>query len=142
MKKMNSVEKELNELIEKILHCLLWANKLSEDDAEISRYNKSILNKVYECLNKSIALLNSSMFVNIITNLLQQQQTNEKLQRKTLDIFNGRLRDETTPENEVSSTFFLNLKFLQEIKLNFHSDRSVLATHRSIVHHRRKIFDQ
>jgi len=41
------------------------------------------------------------MFVNIISNLLQQQQTNEKLQRKTLEILNTRLKDEFTPENEV-----------------------------------------
>jgi len=41
------------------------------------------------------------MFVNIILNLLQQQQTNEKLQRKTLEILNTRLKDEFTPENEV-----------------------------------------
>jgi hypothetical protein len=41
------------------------------------------------------------MFVNIISNLLQQQQTNEKLQRKTLEILNIRLKDEFTPENEV-----------------------------------------
>jgi hypothetical protein len=53
-------------------------------------------------LNKSIALLNGSMFVNIISNLLQQQQTNEKLQRKTLEILNIRLRDEFTAENEVN----------------------------------------
>ncbi|CAF0784428.1 unnamed protein product [Adineta steineri] len=91
----------LNELIQTILHCLLWANKLSEDDIDISRYNKSILNKIYECLNKSIALLHGSMFVNIISNLLQQQQTNEKLQRKTLEILNIRLKDEFTPENEI-----------------------------------------
>ncbi|CAF4599116.1 unnamed protein product, partial [Rotaria sp. Silwood2] len=91
----------LNELIQTILHCLLWANKLSEDDIDISRYNKSILNKIYDCLNKSIALLNGSMFVSIISNLLQQQQTNEKLQRKTLEILNTRLKDEFTTENEV-----------------------------------------
>jgi hypothetical protein len=42
------------------------------------------------------------MFVNIILNLLQQQQTNEKLQRKTLEILNIRLKDEFTPENEVN----------------------------------------
>ena len=47
------------------------ANKLSEDDVDITRYNKSISNKIYDCLNKSIALLNGSMFVNIISNLLQ-----------------------------------------------------------------------
>ena len=93
----------LNELIQTILHCLLWANKLSEDDADISRYNKSILNKIYDCLNKSIALLNGAMFVNIIINLLQQQQTNEKLQRKTFEILNNRLKDEFTPESEVRS---------------------------------------
>jgi hypothetical protein len=91
----------LNELIQTILYCLLWANKLSEDDIDTSRYNKSISNKIFECLNKSIALLNGSMFVNIISNLLQQQQTNEKLQRKTLEILNIRLKDEFTPENEV-----------------------------------------
>ncbi|CAF2088985.1 unnamed protein product [Rotaria magnacalcarata] len=91
----------LNELIQTILHCLLWANKLSEDDVDITRYNKSILNKIYDCLNKSIALLNGSMFANIISNLLQQQQTNDKLQRKTLEILNNRLKDEFTPENEL-----------------------------------------
>ena len=104
IKKTGNQEKEfqdLNDLIQTILHCLLWGNKLSEDDADITRYNKSILNKIYDCLNKSIALLHGAMFVNIITNLLQQQQTNEKLQRKTLEIFNLRLRDESTPENEV-----------------------------------------
>ena len=91
----------LNELIQTILRCLLWVNKLSEDDsADLNRYNKSLANKIYDCLNKSIALLNGSMFVNIIINLLQQQ-TNEKLQRKTLDILNQRLKDEFTPENEV-----------------------------------------
>lgn len=100
MKKVSSYENELNQLVETTLHCVLWANKLSEDDAEISRYNKSILNKVYDCLNRSIALLHGSMFVKIIRNLLQQQ-TNEKLQRKTLEIFNGRLRDENTAETEV-----------------------------------------
>ncbi|CAF1260717.1 unnamed protein product [Adineta ricciae] len=94
----------LNELIQTILHCLLWANKLSEDDIDISRYNKSILNKIFDCLNKSIALLHGSMFVNIISNLLQQQQTNDKLQRKTLDILNTRLKDEFTPESEVSTS--------------------------------------
>ena len=93
----------MNDLIQAILHCLLWGNKLSEDDADITRYNKSILNKIYDCLNKSIALLHGAMFVNIITNLLQQQQANEKLQRKTLEIFNLRLRDDFTPENEVKS---------------------------------------
>lgn len=90
----------LNELIQTILRCLLWVNKLSEDDSDINRYNKSIANKIYDCLNKSIALLNGSMFVNIIINLLQQQ-TNDKLQRKTLDILNQRLKDELTSENEV-----------------------------------------
>lgn len=95
----------LNELIQTILHCVLWANKLSEDDIDISRYNKSILNKIYDCLNKSIALLSGSMFVNIIINLLQQQQTNEKLQRKTLEILNIRLKDEFTPETEVKYSF-------------------------------------
>jgi hypothetical protein len=103
----------LNELIQTILHCLLWANKLSEDDIDISRYNKSILNKIYDCLNKSIALLNGSMFVNIIINLLQQQQTNDKLQRKTFDILNIRLKDEFTPENEVNIYFcFSNELFI------------------------------
>ena len=96
----------LNELIQTILHCLLWGNKLQEDDVDISRYNKSILNKIYDCLNKSIALLNDSMFVNMISNLLQQQQTNEKLQRKTLEILNTRLKDEFTSENEVFVLLF------------------------------------
>jgi hypothetical protein len=50
------------------------------------------------------------MFVNIILNLLQQQQTNEKLQRKTLEILNIRLKDEFTPENEVN--FLRKKKFL------------------------------
>jgi len=50
------------------------------------------------------------MFVNIISNLLQQQQTNEKLQRKTLEILNTRLKDEFTPENEVK--FFGKKLFL------------------------------
>lgn len=88
-------------MIQTILHCLLWANKLSEDDADVTRYNKSILNKVYDCLNKAMALLQGSMFVNIISNLLEQQQSNEKLQRKTLEIFNARLREEFSSENEV-----------------------------------------
>lgn len=44
------------------------------------------------------------MFANIVSNLLQQQQTNEKLQRKTLDILNTRLKDDFTPENEVKLT--------------------------------------
>ena len=104
MKKNSADEKQfqhLNDLIQTILHCLLWANKLSEDDADITRYNKSILNKIYDCLNKSMALLQGSMFVNIISNLLEQQQNNEKLQRKTLEIFNARLREELTAENEV-----------------------------------------
>jgi len=96
----------LNELIQTILHCLLWANKLSEDDIDITRYNKSILNKIYECLNKSIALLNGTMFANIIVNLLQQQQTNDKLQRKTLEILNQRLKDDFTPESEVDKQIF------------------------------------
>ena len=91
----------MNELIQSILHCVLWANKLSEDNVDVSRYNKSILNKIFDCLNRSIALLHGSMFVNVITSLLQQQQTNEKLQRKTLEILNVRLRDEFTPETEV-----------------------------------------
>lgn len=90
----------LNELIQTILRCLLWVHKLSEDDSDINRYNKSIANKIYDCLNKSIALLSGSMFVNVIINLLQQQ-TNDKLQRKTLDILNQRLKDEFTPESEV-----------------------------------------
>ena len=94
----------LNELIQTILHCLLWANRLSEDDIDISRYNKSVLNKIYDCLNKSIALLNGSMFVSVIINLLQQQQTNDKLQRKTFDILNTRLKDEFTSENEVKKS--------------------------------------
>jgi hypothetical protein len=46
------------------------------------------------------------MFASIISNLLQQQQTNEKLQRKTLEILNLRLKDEFIPENEVK--FFKN----------------------------------
>ena len=107
MKKNSADEKQfqhLNDLIQTILHCLLWANKLSEDDADITRYNKSILNKIYDCLNKSMALLQGSMFVNIISNLLEQQQNNEKLQRKTLEIFNARLREELTAENEVRSS--------------------------------------
>ena len=50
------------------------------------------------------------MFVNIIINLLQQQQTNEKLQRKTLDILNIRLKDEFIIENEVKKRFFLSFE--------------------------------
>lgn len=115
----------MNELIQAILHCLLWANKLSEEDIDISRYNKSILNKIFECLNKSIALLNGPMFVSIISNLLQQQQTNDKLQRKSLEILNLRLKDEFTPENEVE--VFEKIESQRCIRFGKYLDCIVLA---------------
>lgn len=127
-------------MIQTILHCLLWANKLSEDDADIPRYNKSILNKIYECLNKSMALLHGSMFVQIISNLLDQQANNEKFQRKTLEIFNARLKEDWTNENDVSVP-----SSPPPIESNrstlFDEDSPVSSANRSIIRHHEEIFN-
>ena len=65
------------------------------------------------------------MFVNVISNLLQQQQTNEKLLRKTLDILNIRLKDEFTPENEVK--YYQNKFF--DIIFYVYLDRFISSTY-------------
>ncbi|CAF0748543.1 unnamed protein product [Didymodactylos carnosus] len=103
LRKENIID-HINTLIECILRCVLWANKLADttsatDDIQSNKYNKSVLGKTFDCLNKAISLLNGTMFVQVIQNLLQHQ--NEKIQRKAIDMMNNRFRDEQVLEKEV-----------------------------------------
>lgn len=88
--------------LEKLLTLVLGINrhlKTLENNDDI-KFTKSILNKIYDCMENALSCLDTSQFINCVKKLLKHE--NLQIKRRVLALLNNKLRKSEPSENEIS----------------------------------------
>ena len=91
-------------------------NKLLVDD--LKKYHKAILNKVYDLIEKTINLLDTRQFIDVIKYLINTDTSLVQIKRRALVLLNNKLRKYEPGEAERTLLMTLLDDLLKSIQLN------------------------
>lgn len=110
-------------LLEKILQLVLKLTQLvaqigAEDD-DLKKFHKAILNKTYELMEKTINLLDTRQFIDVIKYLINPETTENLIQirRRALGLLNNKLRKYEPDESERTLLMTMLDDLLRSIQL-------------------------